>query len=127
MTDLLVIDSITHLGPRNAGCIAVSGSHGGVSSARYAMATRPLLSVFNDAGGGKDGAGFAGLALMQAQGLAACTVEHTSARIGDAQSTLNDGIISRVNAPAAALGVFAGQRCRQAVAAIQDQRRRSQE
>jgi hypothetical protein len=127
MSDLLVIDSITQLGAGDAGCIAVSGSHGGVSSARYAMAARPLLSIFNDAGGGKDGAGFAGLALLQAQGLAACTVEHTSARIGDAHSTLNDGIISHVNAPAAALGVAAGQRCIEAVAAIQNQRRRPQE
>ena len=90
MPRIAVVDSITELGPRDAGCVAVSGSHGGVSSARFALAARPLLSIFNDAGGGKDGAGFAGLAMLQAQGLAACTVAHSSARIGDARSTLND-------------------------------------
>ena len=120
MRPLRLVDSITELSARDAGCIAVSGSHGGVSSARYAIATRPLLSIYNDAGGGKDGAGLAGLAMLQAQGLAACTVEHTSARIGDAQSTLNDGIINQVNASAAALGVVAGQRCADAVAAVQN-------
>lgn len=118
---LRLVDSITELRVSDAGCLAVSGSHGGVSSARFAMATRPLVTVFNDAGGGKDAAGFAGLALLQSQGLAACTVEHASARIGDAQSTLNDGIISRVNAAAAALGVAIGQRCADAVAAVKNQ------
>jgi hypothetical protein len=120
MRTLRLVDSITQLDGRDAGCIAMSGSHGGVSSARYALAARPLLSIYNDAGGGKDGAGFAGLAMLQAQGLAGCTVEHTSARIGDAQNTLNDGIINHLNACAAALGIAAGQRCTDAVAAVQN-------
>ncbi len=119
MTAILrVVDSITELGAADAGCIAVSGSHGGISSARFALAARPLLSVFNNAGIGKDGAGIAGLALLQAQDLAACTVEHHSARIGDAHSTLNDGIISHVNALAEALGIAPGWTCRQAVEKI---------
>ena len=117
---LRVVDSITQLDERDQGCIAVSGSHGGVSSARYALAACPLLSVFNDAGGGKDDAGLAALALLQAQGLAACTVAHASARIGDAQSTLDDGIINHVNAAAARMGIAAGQRCVDAVTAIRN-------
>ncbi len=112
---LRVVDSITELGPADAGCVAVSGSHGGISSARFALAARPRLSVFNDAGVGRDNAGIAALAFLQAQGLAACTVEHLSARIGDAHSTLNDGIISHVNALAAALGIAPAQNCRQAI------------
>jgi hypothetical protein len=117
---LRVVDSITELSGQDRGCIAVSGSHGGISSARYAIAASPLLSVFNDAGGGKDDAGIAALALLQAKGLAACTVGHSSARIGDAQSTLHDGIISQVNAAAACMGIAAGQRCSDAVTAIQN-------
>ncbi|MGZ5907604.1 MAG: hypothetical protein ACXWKQ_19840 [Reyranella sp.] len=108
-----VVDSITQLGGQDLGCIAVSGSHGGVSSARYALAACPLLSVFNDAG-------LEALAPPQAQGLAACTVAHASARIGDAQSTLDDGIINHVNAAAARMGVAAGQRCVDAVFAIRN-------
>ena len=105
---LRVVDSITELRPgRDAGCIAVSGSHGGISSARYALAARPLLSVFNDAGVGKDAAG-----------LAACTVAHHSARIGEAPSTLQDGRISHCNALALALGAVPGQACRALVDAL---------
>ena len=108
-----VVASLTQLSRADEGCIAVSGSHGGSSAARFAIVARPLVTVLNDAGGGKDGAGFAGLALLQAEGLAACTVSHTSARIGEARSTLEDGIISRTNAAAAGLGLAAGQRCKE--------------
>ena len=108
---LRVVDSITELGPADAGCLAVSGSHGGISSARYALAARPWLSVFNDAGVGKDAAGMAALPFLQAQGLAACTVSHDSARIGEAASTLADGVISHANPLALTLGARAGQRC----------------
>lgn len=113
---LRVVDSITELGPGDAGCVAVSGSHGGISSARYALAARPLLSVFNDAGVGLDAAGIAALPFLQSHGLAACTVAHTSARIGEATSTQQHGHISHANALAQALGVWVGQRCGDAVA-----------
>jgi len=116
---LRVVDSITQLGPQDAGCLAVSGSHGGISSAQYALAARPLLSVFNDAGVGLDQAGLAALPFLQSHGLAACTVAHTSARIGEAASTLADGVVSHVNARAAALGIQAGQRCCDLIAALQ--------
>ena len=111
MLNVRVVDSITQLGPQDAGCLAVSGSHGGISSARYALAARPRLSIFNDAGVGKDEAGLAALPFLQSHGLAACTVAHSSARIGEAQSTLAEGIVSHVNAMAQALGVVVGQRC----------------
>ena len=105
---LLLLDSIAAVGPEAAGRVVVSGSHGGASAARYAIAARPLLTAFNDAGGGKDDAGIVGLAMMQAEGLAALTVAHTSARIGEARSTLDEGIVSHVNAAAAALGAQPG-------------------
>jgi NCAIR mutase (PurE)-related protein len=111
MPSLRLIDSITQLVASDAGCIAVSGSHGGLSSARFALVARPLLSIFNDAGVGKGDAGIAGLAFLQAHGLAACAVAHHSACIGVAQSTLDDGIISHANALAAALGAQPGQAC----------------
>lgn len=114
---LRVVDSITELRVGDdAGCIAVSGSHGGLSSARYALAARPALSIFNDAGVGRDAAGIAALPLLQSHGLAACTVSHTSARIGEAHSTLDDGVLSHVNAAAAEVGVQAGQSVHDVVA-----------
>lgn len=115
MPQLKLVDSITELGAHDEGCIAVSGSHGGISSAKYALAARPLLSVFNDAGGGLNEAGMAGLAFLQSHGLAAFTVAHHSAQIGKATSTLANGLINHVNGCAAVLGVQTGWTCRQAV------------
>jgi hypothetical protein len=105
---LRLVDSITELSPADAGCLAVSGSHGGESSARYALAARALLSVFNDAGVGRQQAGIAALALLQNEMLAACTVSHQSACIGQARSSWDDGLVSHCNAAALALGLQAG-------------------
>lgn len=115
MPVLRIVDSITELRAHDKGCIAVSGSHGGLSSARYALAARPLLSVFNDAGVGLTNAGLAALDFLQSHGLAACTVAHHSACIGEAESTLASGVVSAANAAASALGVQVGWTCQQAV------------
>jgi len=125
MPKLRVVDSITELGAQDEGCIAVSGSHGGLSSARFALAARPLLSIFNDAGIGKDKAGLAALGFLQARDLAACTVSHNSARIGEAQSTLDDGIISHLNARAFSQGVRVDQRCHQVIDYLQTQQKKT--
>jgi len=111
--ELRLLDSIAAAGPAEAGAVVVSGSHGGASAARYAIAARPWLTAFNDAGVGRGGAGIAGLSMMQAEGLAALAVAHTSARIGEARSTLEDGVVSHANAAAVALGVRPGQRLRE--------------
>jgi len=113
-----VVDSITELGSADAGCLAVSGSHGGASSARYAVAARPALSVFNDAGVGLDQAGLVALAQLQQSGLAACTVSHMTARIGDANSSLETGVVSFANSLARAAGIRPGMACRDALAAF---------
>jgi len=106
---VIVIDSITQLAPGDEGAIVVSGSHGGTSSAEFALAV-PLRAVFfNDAGVGKDDAGIAALATLQARGIAAAAVAHTSARIGDAQDAWQHGVVSRLNDAAHALGLRVGQ------------------
>jgi hypothetical protein len=115
---LRIVDSITELTTADAGCIAVTGSHGGLSSARYALAARPLLSVFNDAGVGKDAAGIAALDFLQRHGLAACTVAHTSACIGQAHSSYTEGVVSQVNPLAASLGIRVDQLLQTQLAAI---------
>lgn len=115
MPVLRIVDSITELSADDLGCIAISGSHGGLSSARYALAARPLLSVFNDAGVGLDNAGLAALDFLQRHGLAACTVAHHSARIGEAHSTLTSGVVNFTNTAASARGLQTGWTCQQAV------------
>jgi hypothetical protein len=108
---LVVVDSITQAVGGAAGMVVVCGSHGGVSSGRFALEASPYAVVFNDAGGGRDAAGIAALALLQRAGIAACTVAHTSARIGDARSTLQDGTLTHCNARASALRARAGMAC----------------
>ena len=109
----LLVDSITEaIGP-GAGRRVVSGSHGGISAGRFALQAGVRLAVFNDAGVGRDNAGIAALALLQAHGIAGCTVSHDSARIGEASSTFNDGVISHANAAALAMGAAPGRRLRE--------------
>lgn len=117
---LFVIDSIAVVTPEMAGAVIVSGSHGGVSAARYVigMDDKPHAAFFNDAGVGKDQAGIVGLALLEGVGVIAATYSHESARIGDAADGLDSGIVSRVNESAMRAGLRAGQRVADAVARL---------
>ncbi|MGH7211165.1 MAG: hypothetical protein ACREF1_06845, partial [Acetobacteraceae bacterium] len=72
--------------------------------------TDAFAALFNDAGIGIEWAGIARLAALDARGIAAATVAAASARIGEARSTLEDGVLSAVNASAAALGAAVGAR-----------------
>ncbi len=105
---VIIVDSITQLAADDAGAIVVCGSHGGTSAGTFALAV-PLAAVFfNDGGVGKDDAGIAALDMLQARGVPAGTVAHTSARIGDAQDAWDHGVVSHVNAAARALGFAPG-------------------
>ena len=105
----VLLDSVTQVEPRHAGLLVVTGSHGGASVVPYARAVRAWLYVFNDAGVGKEGAGIAALDLLQRDGIAAATVAHTSARIGEALDSWEHGVISHRNAAAAALFLRIGE------------------
>ncbi|HMQ58501.1 MAG TPA: hypothetical protein PKE65_08130 [Rhizobiaceae bacterium] len=115
---LVLVDSITQVEPHDAGALVVSGSHGGVSAATFAAVVPALLHVFNDAGIGKERAGVRGLDLLAEVGLAGVAVGHETARIGDARDTLENGVVTVVNEPAAALGVSIGQPLRDVVARL---------
>ena len=117
---VVLADSITTVDSVAAGCIVITASHGGRSAAKYAVRVPALLHVFNDAGVGKDGAGIAGLSDLEAAGIAACTVSHMTARIGEAHDTLDNGIISHVNGAAGKLGLKAGQRLRAAIEELRE-------
>jgi hypothetical protein len=106
---VLVMDSITKVTPADEGCMVVSASHGGASSGEFALEVPLHVVFFNDAGVGKDDAGIASLAMLEAKGVAGGTVSHLSARIGDSQDMWDHGVVSHVNAPARALGIAPGQ------------------
>lgn len=115
MLRLALLDSVTETTAAHAGCVVITGSHGGASVVRYALAAPARLFVFNDAGIGKDGAGIAALADLERAGIAACAVSHASARIGDAQDAWDNGVVSAVNAAAAAMGIVVGEALRMQV------------
>jgi hypothetical protein len=110
-----LLDTIAHVEPQDEGRIVVAGSHGGVSSGEYAARVRLAAVFFNDAGFGKEDAGCAALALLDAKGIAAGTVSHDSAMIGNAEDGWEGGIISALNASAQAMGFRVGQPLQQAV------------
>lgn len=115
---VVLMDSITKVAAEDQGGIAVSGSHGGASSGEFALEVPLKLAFFNDAGVGKDGAGIAALAMLQARGVAGGAVSHTSARIGDAQDMWEHGVVSHLNDAARALGLSVGQQLGEALAGL---------
>jgi hypothetical protein len=116
------LDSASIVDDRHRGCVVVTGSHGGLPGGLESRALKvpTLAAVFNDAGGGRDGAGWSRLAPLDRLGVPAGTVSCATARIGDALSTLNDGVLSRVNAAAADRGASRGMSCRDFVELFTD-------
>lgn len=112
---IVIMDSISTIAPDDTGALVVSASHGGRSSGEFATKVPLVAAFFNDAGVGKEGAGIAALDMLQAAGVAGGTIAHTSARIGDATDTWENGIVSHVNEAARRLGVKPGDRLRDAL------------
>ncbi|TCT11532.1 hypothetical protein EDC22_104295 [Tepidamorphus gemmatus] len=111
---IVLLDSAALVGPEDVGQIVVTGSHGGLVGGDPALALRVdgFAGVYNDAGIGIDDAGIARLPALDARGIPGFTVSASSARIGEARSTFEDGIISAVNRAAAAMGAEVGLRAR---------------
>jgi hypothetical protein len=107
---ILLLDSAAMVLPEDAGHIVVTGSHGGLVGGIPAMALRTdaFAAVFHDAGIGVDGAGVTRLPALEARGMPAFTVAAQSARIGDARSIFDSGVISVANAPALDRGAQPG-------------------
>ncbi len=112
-----LLDSIALIDSSHAGTIVVTGSHGGRSAAGFVVdvSKKPLAVFFNDAGGGKDDAGKVGLGMLQAIGVPAACYSHMSARIGDAQDGLENGILTDMNDLAKQLGIKKDMQVIQAV------------
>ena len=110
-----ILDSATRLGAGHRGRVVACGSHGGVYAAWLAARAGVRAIVLNDAGIGRARAGVAGLAWLDALGIAACAVDFRSARIGDAADTLRSGVISTVNECAGRASCAPGMRCAEAI------------
>jgi hypothetical protein len=117
MRPLTLLDSISAVGPGEAGHVVATGSHGGLAAVRFVLAQPhpPHAVIFNDAGVGKEGAGIVGLRLLQEAGVIAAACAHHSARIGEAAETLESGVLSHLNPLARAAGLREGMAVTQAV------------
>lgn len=111
---ILLVDSAAMVEDGDAGHVVVTGSHGGLVGGNAATALRAdaFAAAFNDAGVGIDAAGVTRLAALEARGIAAISVAAASARIGEARSTYENGVISAANRIATGLGAGVGQAAR---------------
>ncbi|MBN2568906.1 MAG: hypothetical protein JXB42_05705 [Deltaproteobacteria bacterium] len=117
---IVCIDSASLVKKEDAGQVVITGSHGGLIGGRKEKAfnVQALIAVFNDAGVGIDQAGIGRLDPLDERGIAAATVAHTSARIGDSRSTYYEGVISYANQLAIKLGASLGAKVRDFVECI---------
>jgi hypothetical protein len=115
----LVLDSVTHLSSAARGRAACCASHGGVYAAWYAARAGVSAVMLHDAGIGRDAAGIGGLDWLAGQGVPGATVGFRTARIGDGADMMARGVLSFVNAPAAALGLAPGMGCAEAMARLE--------
>ena len=109
------------------GAVVVNASHGGIYAAYLAAKLGVAAAIFNDAGGGRDNAGIAGLDYLEALGVPAAAVGHDTARIGNGSDMMARGVITHANRAAIALGCRGGMTCREAGAALQAARPRGGE
>jgi hypothetical protein len=119
--EVWAMDSVALATSSDSRKIVVTGSHGGLLGGADDDGILPVdvfAAFFNDAGGGKDDAGFARLRVLDARGIAAGTVSAYSARIGDGRSTYDTGVISHLNEAARHLELKEGMSTREAVARL---------
>jgi hypothetical protein len=120
MAPIVVADSITRVAESEAaGAVVVNASHGGIYAAYLAATLHAAAAIFNDAGIGRDRAGIGGLDYLLDLGVAAATVGHMTARIGDGADMMVRGVVTFANALAESLGCRAGMACRDAAATLQ--------
>jgi hypothetical protein len=119
--EVWAMDSVALVEASDARKVVVTGSHGGLLGGREddgVLTVDVFAAIFNDAGGGKDDAGYARLAVLDRRGIAAATVSAFSARIGDGRSCYETGVLSRVNETASRLELKEGMSAREAVARL---------
>lgn len=113
--EVLLLDELLDSAVDESDYVLVTGSFAGLGSARKTLKRPPRLAVFSDAGVGKDRAGVAGLELLEAFNIPAAAVDVNSARIGDADDTLESGVLAHCNGLARELGLEPGMSVRQAL------------
>jgi len=114
----LILDSVTVFPADAHGRAALAASHGGVYAAYLAAKAGVKAVILCDAGVGRERAGIGGLPYLDALGVAAATIGHRSARIGDGADCFARGLVSHVNSLAAQAGVAPGMSASDALARL---------
>jgi hypothetical protein len=102
------LDSIGKLVPADAGRVLVIGSHAALHGGRAdsALPVAARAALFHDAGVGA--AGVTRLPALAARGVPAAAVDGMTARIGDARSLWETGLVAHLNGPALDAGARVG-------------------
>ena len=114
------LDSVALARPEDRRSIVVTGSHAALLGGKpdHVLDVDVFAALFNDAGGGKDNAGYSRLPVLDERGIAGATVSCDTARIGDGRSTYDTGVLSRVNEVARRLELVEGMSAREAIARL---------
>lgn len=119
-TEVVCLDAAPMLTAKDTGQIVVTGSHaallGGTPDGLIEYDVRAIF--FSDGGIGLDEVGVARLPLLDERGIPAGAASAESAAIGDAVSIYSNGVLSRVNASATALGASPGMTVREFIARL---------
>src|SRR2546430_738523 len=115
---VIVVDSVTYgAGSLRGDDVMIAASYAGASSLLFPLMRGVKAVVAHEAGVGKDNAGISGLQFCQGFSVPAAAVETMSAGLSLGGSMIG-GIVSHVNAAAAALGVRRGQTAAEAARAM---------
>jgi hypothetical protein len=112
---IVVLDSATH-SHRHASSVefipnmdvVVNASYTGVYCAHLLDEVHPVGVIGLDCGIGKDGAGIGGLWYFEAKELPAAAADISNLEHGNGRDLYDNGVLSRVNGYAAALGIHPG-------------------
>ena len=113
--DIVVMDSVSFVRPRDHGQVVIAGSNGGHASAVVVLGAQLAFIALNDAGFGRDNAGVCGLSEVDERNIPGVGISHDSAEISNGLDMWDAGIVSFVNETARAVGVTVGMTLRRAV------------
>ncbi|MCC3304263.1 hypothetical protein [Sneathiella sp. HT1-7] len=108
---ILLVDSASLVIPKDENKVIITGSHGCLigGNPTRALKAAARIAVFNDAGVLSDDITISRLPALDEREVAAVTVSHETARIGDAHSALETGVISKANERARNAGAKVGK------------------
>ena len=105
----MAMDSAYHVAESNRDRdVVVAASYCGVLPARFMGQHRPRGVIGVDCGIGPDGASIAGLWYLEALNIPAAAADIATVILGNGEDVYRQGVVSRVNRPAADCGVAEG-------------------